>query len=645
MGMGDTADNVSVLITGSVTGLAAAMAEGAAVVKEGTASITESVEGMTGAIEGAMAPLLALFALFESFEFISSAVEHVSELAVSMEILGMKTGMTVEELTALEGAAKLSHVSAEELNTGIQRLSKNMETVAGGLGPAADAMKRLGISATQSNGQLVPTQELLLLLADKFAGMEDGIGKTALAMDLFGRSGAAMVPLLNRGSEGIKALGEEVGALGGVMTTAEQESILRYHEAMERLDLAIDGVKRQFVEGLMPALTEITASFTSSTGSVTAAGRAWRDAGEDLGSLIKLWLAAKTIGDMNLLGSLTKGTAMADIRAAIADIKALYKEIDPLATDPSLGALAGAKKTPPPAVTPKDKDKGPSLLDQWRDQWNHIKEGQLDTDADLIALEIAFWKGKLALVTKGSKEEIDIFAHVVQLETEQRKKGNAEQVRAQKELEHQWLATFDAIPKAWNSAIQSMKAGTASWGDFFRGILLELTAQYAAFEAKQIIIHNAAWLEKKKATVLGYAFEMASSVASAVAQIANYAAVAAAGAWAAMVSIPYIGPVIAPVAAGLALAGVMALAGQIHSAAGGFDVPAGSNPVTQLHAQEMVLPAELANKVRGMTGGEGGGGDHYHFHFIDTAGVRAFADTHRDELATAVKKSIKYRGG
>ncbi len=50
------------------------------------------------------------------------------------------------------------------------------------------------------------------------------------------------------------------------------------------------------------------------------------------------------------------------------------------------------------------------------------------------------------------------------------------------------------------------------------------------------------------------------------------------------------------------------------SAAGGYDIPSGVNPVTQLHEEEMVLPSPLANAVRRMAGeGEGGGagGDTY----------------------------------
>lgn len=78
---------------------------------------------------------------------------------------------------------------------------------------------------------------------------------------------------------------------------------------------------------------------------------------------------------------------------------------------------------------------------------------------------------------------------------------------------------------------------------------------------------------------------------------------AMAGAYAALASIPVVGPFIAPAAAAAVFAGVVAMAGKIRSAAGGYDIPRGVNPMTQLHAEEMVLPAKYANLLRGMADG------------------------------------------
>lgn len=93
---------------------------------------------------------------------------------------------------------------------------------------------------------------------------------------------------------------------------------------------------------------------------------------------------------------------------------------------------------------------------------------------------------------------------------------------------------------------------------------------------------------------------------------------AASGAAASQASIPYVGPILAVAAMTAIMAAVMGLMGggggsqttttttRIPSAAGGWDIPAGINPLTQLHENEMVLPAEHAQTIREMAGQSGG---------------------------------------
>jgi hypothetical protein len=99
----------------------------------------------------------------------------------------------------------------------------------------------------------------------------------------------------------------------------------------------------------------------------------------------------------------------------------------------------------------------------------------------------------------------------------------------------------------------------------------------------------------------------------------NSAYEAAAGAYKAVVGIPYVGPFLAPAAAGVAFAATAAFGGSVSSARGGYDIPAGVNPMTQLHEREMVLPQKQADAVREMANGgtqsiviKTGGGDFIH---------------------------------
>jgi hypothetical protein len=56
-------------------------------------------------------------------------------------------------------------------------------------------------------------------------------------------------------------------------------------------------------------------------------------------------------------------------------------------------------------------------------------------------------------------------------------------------------------------------------------------------------------------------------------------------------------------------------------AAQGFDVPAGVNPVTQLHQKEMVLPAEHAETIRSMAGGGAGRGTTVNIQAVDAQSI------------------------
>jgi hypothetical protein len=82
-------------------------------------------------------------------------------------------------------------------------------------------------------------------------------------------------------------------------------------------------------------------------------------------------------------------------------------------------------------------------------------------------------------------------------------------------------------------------------------------------------------------------------------QVMSNAAVAGSAAFASTAAIPVIGPEMAPGAAAAAYSATAAFA-PMASARNGFDIPAGLNPVTQLHEKEMVLPAKQADVIRNM---------------------------------------------
>jgi hypothetical protein len=94
----------------------------------------------------------------------------------------------------------------------------------------------------------------------------------------------------------------------------------------------------------------------------------------------------------------------------------------------------------------------------------------------------------------------------------------------------------------------------------------------------------------------------------------------------------------APAVFAATMAMVLGARSLIH-AKGGFDVPTGVNPVTQLHQEEMVLPVQYANVIRDLAGsGNGGGAVHLHVAAVDAASVKKLFMDHGPALADSLRR-------
>jgi hypothetical protein len=159
----------------------------------------KGLAGAAGGLSGALGSLVPL----ATGAGLAAMAKGAIDAADNMNDLSQKTGVSVESLSKFQQAANASGTSIEGVGGAMIKLNKGL---AAGTGPAADALKALGLSATDASGKLKTTDTVMLEVADKFAKMPDGAGKTALALQLFGKAGADMIPLLNGGSKAITDL-------------------------------------------------------------------------------------------------------------------------------------------------------------------------------------------------------------------------------------------------------------------------------------------------------------------------------------------------------------------------------------------------------------------------------------------------------
>lgn len=181
------------------------------------------------------------------------AINTADEVSKAAQSIGIGT----EELSRLRYAADLSGVSFEELQANIGRLNRGILDAAQGSGTAQAAFDRLGIVVRNNDGTLKTSTQVLQELADRFQAMPDGVAKSALAMDIFGRRGAAMIPLLNAGSQGIAELTAEAGRFGVVISEQTGRQAEEFNDNLDRMKGAFSSVASQIAYDMLPQMVQL----------------------------------------------------------------------------------------------------------------------------------------------------------------------------------------------------------------------------------------------------------------------------------------------------------------------------------------------------------------------------------------------------
>ncbi len=178
-------------------------------------------------------------------------------------------GMDAEEFQKLSYAAKYAGVDQQKLSASMVRLNKNIVAAAGGSKAAQQTFKDLGINLKDSAGNLRAPNEILADIADVFSSTEDGAGKTALAYELLGRSGADMISLLNGGSAGLKTMGAEAERMGLVISNDAAHASEDFCDNLDRVTDSIRGVVFQMGAAMMPAINNTAIKIKEAITKVT----------------------------------------------------------------------------------------------------------------------------------------------------------------------------------------------------------------------------------------------------------------------------------------------------------------------------------------------------------------------------------------
>jgi len=214
---------------------------------------------------GNMADVLGLNALNVSVGAAAAGIgvmiKNTIDLADNLNDMSKRSGVSVEQLSTLKYAAENSGSSLDGLGTSLKFLNKNIFEASTGNKELGSAFSSLGITVKDAEGKLIQGDQALYQIADRFKSMPDGPEKAALALQIFGRSGTEMIPMLNEGSEGILKMQQEAQNLGMQISTKTAQQMDEFNDKLARVKGSAQGAAVSIVDAFGPAVTSILTNF------------------------------------------------------------------------------------------------------------------------------------------------------------------------------------------------------------------------------------------------------------------------------------------------------------------------------------------------------------------------------------------------
>lgn len=210
-------------------------------------------EFFIGVASGAVAAGAAFVSVRTAIDGLTNSIDTLEKL----DEMAQKTGSSVENLSRIQKTVQAFGGDFNAVDGALSKLAKGMATVDSDTSKANNALKALGISSRDAAGNLRDPSEVMIDVAKRLQNYSDGAGKAALVTDLFGKSGADMLPVLND-------MADNVDRFAGVSAEAAAQATA-FKDQMGLLNVATTDLYQSVASDLLPVLAGITKSMADAT--------------------------------------------------------------------------------------------------------------------------------------------------------------------------------------------------------------------------------------------------------------------------------------------------------------------------------------------------------------------------------------------
>jgi hypothetical protein len=194
---------------------------------------------------------------------LKSAIKSGQDYITTILNMSRNTGLSVSSASKLSYTANELGINLTALQRNFVLMERRLTETETSSSKTKNAFDELKITIKDSNGKLLPLDQILYNVSDKFHSMPDGIEKTGMATKLFSQAGhgmstnlSEMIRLLNLGSDSLKAMGMDADALGYIINDSKAK-MQQWQNSSNTLNAALTGIKIQITEALLPIIVAL----------------------------------------------------------------------------------------------------------------------------------------------------------------------------------------------------------------------------------------------------------------------------------------------------------------------------------------------------------------------------------------------------
>lgn len=207
----------------------------------------------SSAVKTAFVGMLGVFAVDQILSVGKAGLEYASSLGE----VAQQLGVTTKALQEYRYAASQAGIEQGEMDQALSQLTRRLGDAAQGSKPLQAAFDKLGVNIRDTNGHVKDAGDVIPLIAEGLQKIESPAERAAILVDLFGKAGQKLAPLLEGGAAGVNNLRDAAHKLGIVLDDGMIQDADEAADKLSAMKQVLEAKIAGFVASNIKQITEL----------------------------------------------------------------------------------------------------------------------------------------------------------------------------------------------------------------------------------------------------------------------------------------------------------------------------------------------------------------------------------------------------